>query len=30
VDDGCGEIGTGLQKFDDQEEYSLLGNAFGV
>jgi hypothetical protein len=29
-DDGCGEIGTVLQSFDDQAEYSPLGDAFGV
>jgi hypothetical protein len=30
VDDGCGEIGIVLQNFDDQAEYSLLGDAFGL
>jgi hypothetical protein len=29
-DDGCGEMATVLQNLDDQAEYSLLGDAFGV
>jgi hypothetical protein len=29
-DDECGEIGTVLQNLDDQAEYSVLGDAFGV
>jgi hypothetical protein len=29
-DDGCGEIGTVLQNFDDWAEYSLLEDAFRV
>jgi hypothetical protein len=29
-DDECGEIGAVLQNLDDQAEYSVLGDAFGV
>jgi hypothetical protein len=28
--DGCGEFGTVLQNLDDQTEYSVLRDAFGV
>jgi hypothetical protein len=29
-DDECGENGNVIQIFDEQAEYSLLGDAFGV
>jgi hypothetical protein len=29
-DDGCRKTGTGLENIADWEEYSLLGDEFGV